>query len=165
MPLKKYNNNKVVNKRILQKMGKINYKLILETKNKMMLKNIIIILIVHAVAQYIVKHGVIFKHENSLLASHDARKIFMKLDPKTFETLFQQVTRLERNTNEPKESTNFWWNILLAVCFVFATSLTIRTLLTFNYGKILILRRREPREEHGETAEMQRLNPEPHENI
>jgi hypothetical protein len=62
-------------------------------------------------------------------------------------------------------STNFWWNILLAVCFVFATSLTIRTLLTFNYGKVLRIRRRKPREEHGETAEMLRLNPEPHENV
>ena len=123
MLLKKYNNNRVVNKRILEKTGKINDKLILETKNKMRLKNIIIILVVHAVAQDIVKHGVIFKHENSLLASHDARKIFMKLDPKPFETLFQQVTRLERNKNELKESTNFWWNMLLAV----------------NYGKILLL--------------------------
>ena len=83
-----YNNNKVVNKRILQKMGKINDKLILETNNKMRLKNIIIILVVHAVAQDIVKHGVIFKHENSLLASHDAWKIFMKWNPKPFETLF-----------------------------------------------------------------------------
>ena len=110
-----------------------------------MLKNIIIILVVHAVAQDIVKHGVISKQENSLLASHDAWEIFMKLDPKPFETLFQQVTRLERNTNELKESTKFWWNILLAVCFVFATSLTIRTLLTFDYGKILRLRRRKPR--------------------
>jgi hypothetical protein len=62
-------------------------------------------------------------------------------------------------------STNFWWNVLLTVCFVFATSLTIRALLTFNYEKILRLRRRKPREEHGETAEMQRLNPEPHENV
>ena len=78
-------------------MGKINDKLILETNKKMRLKNIIIILVVHAVAQDIVKHGVIFKHENSLLASHDAWKIFMKLDPKPFETLFQQVTRLEKN--------------------------------------------------------------------
>ena len=70
----------------------------------MRLKNIIIILVVHAAAQDIVKHGVIFKHENSLLASHNAWKIFMKLDPKPFETLFQQVTRLEKNTNELKES-------------------------------------------------------------
>jgi hypothetical protein len=70
----------------------------------MRLKNIIIILVVHAAAQDIVKHGVIFKHENLLLASHNAWKIFMKLDPKPFETLFQQVTRLEKNTNELKES-------------------------------------------------------------
>ena len=85
-------------------MGKINDKLILETNKKMRLKNIIIILVVHAAAQDIVKHGVIFKHENSLLSSHNAWKIFMKLDPKHFETLFQQVTRLEKNTNELKES-------------------------------------------------------------
>jgi hypothetical protein len=62
-------------------------------------------------------------------------------------------------------STNFWWNILLTVCFVFAISLTMRILLTFNYGKILRLRRQNPKEEHGETAEMQKLNPEPHENV
>ena len=86
------------------KIGKINNRLILETSKKMRLKNIIIILVVHAAAQDIVKHGVIFKHENSLLASHNAWKIFTKLDPKPFETLFQQVTRLEKNTNELKES-------------------------------------------------------------
>jgi hypothetical protein len=62
------------------------------------------IFIGHAVAQDIVKHGIIFKHENSLLASHNAWKIFMKLDPKPFETLFQQVMRLEKNTNELKDS-------------------------------------------------------------
>jgi hypothetical protein len=68
------------------------------------LKNISIILVVHAAAQDIVKHGVIFKHKNSLLVSHNAWKIFIKLDPNPFETLFQQVTRLEKNTNELKES-------------------------------------------------------------
>jgi hypothetical protein len=62
-------------------------------------------------------------------------------------------------------SSNFWWNILLTVCFVFATFLTIRTLLTFNYGKILRLRRQKPRKEHMEMAEIQRLNPEPNENV
>jgi hypothetical protein len=70
----------------------------------MRLKSVIIILVVHAAAQDIVKFGVIFKHENSLLASHNAWKIFMKLDPKPFETLFQQVTRLKKNANELKES-------------------------------------------------------------
>jgi hypothetical protein len=70
----------------------------------MMLKNIIIIHAVHAAAQDIIEHGIIFKHENSLLASHNAWKIFMKLDPKPFETLFKKVTRLEKNTNELKES-------------------------------------------------------------
>ena len=63
------------------KIDKINNRLILETRKKMRLKNIIIILVVHAAAQDIVKHGVIFRHENSLLASHNAWKIFMKLDP------------------------------------------------------------------------------------
>jgi hypothetical protein len=57
-----------------------------------------------AATQDIVKHGVIFKHENSLLASHNAWKIIMKLDPEPFETLFQQVTRLDKNTNKLKES-------------------------------------------------------------
>ena len=85
------------------KIGKINNKLIIEANKKMRLKNVIIILVVHAAAKDIVKHGVIFKHENSLLASHNAWKIFIKLDPKPFETLFQQVTRLEKNTNELKE--------------------------------------------------------------
>ena len=62
------------------------------------------IFILHIKTQDIVKHGLIFKHENSLLASHNAWKIFMKLDPKPFETLFLQVMRLERNTNELKDS-------------------------------------------------------------
>jgi hypothetical protein len=85
------------------KLGKINNKLILEANKKMRLKNVIIILVVHAAAQDIVNHGVIFKHENSLLPSHNAWKIFMKLDPRPFEAIFQQVTRLEKNTNELKE--------------------------------------------------------------
>jgi hypothetical protein len=77
--------------------------LILETK--MMIKSIMMsIFILHIKTQDIVKHGLIFKHENSLLASHNAWKIFMKLDPKPFETLFLQVMRLERNTNELKDS-------------------------------------------------------------
>jgi hypothetical protein len=102
--LKKNNNiNKIVIKRILKK-GKINNKLTLEADQDIRLKNIIIILVVHTAAQDIVKHGIIFKHGNSLLASHNAWKILMKLDPKPFETLFQQVTRLEKNTNELKES-------------------------------------------------------------
>jgi hypothetical protein len=32
-------------------------------------------------------------------------------------------------------STNFWWNMLLTIGFVFMISLTIRMLLTLNYGK------------------------------
>ena len=59
---------------------------------------------VHSNTQDIIKHGVIFKHENSLLTSNNAWKIFMKLDPKPFETLFQQVLRLEKNTYDLKES-------------------------------------------------------------
>ena len=71
----------------------------------MMIKLIMMsIFILHIKAQDIVKHGLIFKHKNSLLASHNAWKIFMKLDPKPFETLFLQVMRLERNTNELKDS-------------------------------------------------------------
>jgi hypothetical protein len=60
-------------------------------------------------------------------------------------------------------STNFWWNILLTVSVVFAISLTIRALLNFDYGRILRIRRQIPKEDHGEVAEMQKLNPEPHE--
>ena len=51
-----------------------------------------------------VKHGVIFKHENSLLARQNAWKIFMKLNIKPFGTLFQHEMRLEKNTNELKDS-------------------------------------------------------------
>jgi hypothetical protein len=32
----------------------------------------------------------------------------------------------------------------------------MRRLLTFNYGRILRIRRQIPKEEHGETAEMQK---------
>ena len=59
---------------------------------------------ISAHTQDIVKHGITFKHENSLLTSNNAWKIFMKLDPKPFETLFQQVIRLEKNTYDLKES-------------------------------------------------------------
>ena len=59
---------------------------------------------ISAHTQDVVKHGIIFKHENSLLTSNNAWKIFMKLDPKPFETLFQQVIRLEKNTFDLKES-------------------------------------------------------------
>ena len=59
---------------------------------------------IHTSAQDIVKHGIIFKHENSLLTSNKAWKIFMKLDPKPFETLLKQVIRLEKNTTDLKES-------------------------------------------------------------
>jgi hypothetical protein len=34
-------------------------------------------------------------------------------------------------------STNFWWNILLTIGFVFMISLTIGMLLTVNYGNIM----------------------------
>ena len=54
--------------------------------------------------QDVVKHGIIFKHENSLLTTNNAWKIFMKLDPKPLQTLFQQVIRLEKNTFDLKES-------------------------------------------------------------
>ena len=50
--------------------------------------------------QDIVKHGIIFKNENLHLTSNNPWKIFMKLDPKPYKTLFQQVTRLEKNTND-----------------------------------------------------------------
>ena len=59
---------------------------------------------ISAHTQDIVKHGITFKHENSLLTSNKAWKIFMKLDPKPFKTLFQQVIRLEKNTFDLKES-------------------------------------------------------------
>ena len=78
--------------------------LIPETAKRMWITNVITIFISQTLAQDIVKHGIIFKHENSLLASHNAWKIFTKLDPKPFETLFQQVIRLEKNTNELKDS-------------------------------------------------------------
>jgi hypothetical protein len=78
--------------------------LIPETAKRMWITKVITIFISQTIAQDIVKHGIIFKHENSLLASHNAWKIFMKLDPKPFETLFQQVMRLEKNTNELKDS-------------------------------------------------------------
>ena len=70
----------------------------------MKLITILMTLCVHSNTQDIIKHGVIFKHENSLLTSNNAWKIFMKLDSKPFETLFQQVIRLEKNTYELNES-------------------------------------------------------------
>ena len=70
----------------------------------MKLITILMTLCVHSNTQDIIKHGEIFKHENSLLTSNNAWKIFMKLDPKPFETLFQQVIRLEKNTYDLKES-------------------------------------------------------------
>ena len=62
---------------------------------------------IHTKTQDIVKHRAKFKQENSLLKGHKAWKIFMKLDPIPFETFFQQVMRLEKNTNELKESVLF----------------------------------------------------------
>ena len=59
---------------------------------------------ISAHTQDVVKHGIIFKHENSLLTSNNAWKKFMKLDSKPFETLFQQVIRLEKNTFDLKAS-------------------------------------------------------------
>jgi len=70
----------------------------------MKLITILITLRIHSNTQDIIKHGVIFKHENSLLTSINAWKLFMKLDPKPFETLFQQEIRLEKNTYELRES-------------------------------------------------------------
>ena len=70
----------------------------------MKLIKILMTLCIHSNTQDIIKHGVIFKHENSLLTSNNAWKIFMKLDPKPFETLFQQVIRLEKNSYDLKES-------------------------------------------------------------
>jgi hypothetical protein len=57
-------------------------------------------------------------------------------------------------------STNFLWNILLTVGFVFIISLTIRMLLTLNYGKIMRTRRKRAKTDHVKSSEMQDLNPE-----
>jgi len=62
----------------------------------MMILTCLMAIYIHTNAQDIVKDGTIFKQENSLLTSNNARKIFMKLDPKLFETLFRQVIRLEK---------------------------------------------------------------------
>ena len=70
----------------------------------MMISTFLMTMCIHTYAQDVVKHGIILKHENSLLTSNNAWKIFMKLDPKPFETLFQQVMRLEKNTYDLKES-------------------------------------------------------------
>jgi hypothetical protein len=45
-----------------------------------------------------------FKHEKSLIVSQYPSKILMKLHPKPFEILLQQVVRLKKNTNELKDS-------------------------------------------------------------
>ena len=60
----------------------------------MKLITILMTLCTHSNTQDIIKHGIIFKHENSFLNSNKAWKIFKKLDPKPFETLSQQVIRL-----------------------------------------------------------------------
>ena len=70
----------------------------------MMILTFLMTMCISAHIQDVVKHGIIFKHENSLLTSNNAWKIFMKLDPKPFETLFQQVIRLEKNKFDMKES-------------------------------------------------------------
>ena len=57
-------------------------------------------------------------------------------------------------------STNFSWNMLLTVGFVFMISLTIRMLLTLNYGRIMMIRRKRAKTDHIEPSEMQNLNPE-----
>ena len=70
----------------------------------MKLITILMSIFIHTNAQDIIKHGVLFKHAHSLLTSNNVWKILMKLDHKPFETLFQQVMRLKKNTNELKES-------------------------------------------------------------
>ena len=70
----------------------------------MKLITILMSIFIHTNEQDIVKHGVLFKHTHSLLTSKYVWKIFMKLDHKPFETLFQQVMRLKKNTDELKES-------------------------------------------------------------
>ena len=70
----------------------------------MMILTFLMTMCIHTNTQDIVKRGIIFKYENSLLTKNNVWKIFMKQDPKPFETLFQQVIRLEKNTNDLKES-------------------------------------------------------------
>ena len=62
----------------------------------MMILTFFMTMCISAHTQDVVKHGIKFKYENSLLTSNNVWKIFMKLDPQPFETLFQQVIRLEK---------------------------------------------------------------------
>ena len=70
--------------------------------------------------QDVVKHGIIFKHENSL-------------------------------------PPNSWYNIIITIFMVFLISLTIRALLTINYGKLL--KRKRINTDAIEAQEMHQLNP------
>jgi hypothetical protein len=57
-------------------------------------------------------------------------------------------------------STHFWWYKILTIGFVFMISLTIRTLLTLNYGKIIRPRRKRVKNDHIESSELQNLTSE-----
>jgi hypothetical protein len=56
-------------------------------------------------------------------------------------------------------SPNSWNNIIITISLVFLISLTIRALLTLNYGKLLKIRNKRPKLEEMDAHEMHQLNP------
>ena len=56
-------------------------------------------------------------------------------------------------------SPNSWYNIIITISLVFLVSLTIRAILTLNYGKLLKICNKGSKQEEMDVQEMHQLNP------